>query len=97
MTILYEIPDVWIRYDPSSIAGDLAEAKAAVLALGTILYQRSWADSMQEIELKREVVGTSRIEGAEFTDRELDQALADETSEEALTRSQKQAHSAKRA
>ena len=52
---------------------------------------------MQEIELKREVAGTSRIEGADFTDRELDQALDDETPEQALTRSQKQARAAKRA
>ena len=97
MAILYEIPDGWIRYDARAIAQELAEAKAAVLALDTIPYQRSWAERMQEIELKREIAGTSRIEGAEFTDRELDQALADETPEEALNRSQKQARAAKRA
>ena len=97
MTVHYEIPDGWIRYDARAIAGELADAKAAVLALDTIPYQRSWAERMQEIELKREIAGTSRIEGAEFTDRELDQALADETPEQALTRSQKQARAAKRA
>ena len=97
MAILYEIPDGWIRYDARAIAQELAEAKAAVLALDTIPYQRSWAERMQEIELKREIAGTSRIEGAEFTDRELDQALADETPEQALNRSQKQARAAKRA
>ena len=97
MTILYQIPEGWIRYDALAIAGELAEAKAAVLALDAMPYQRSWADRMQEIELKREVAGTSRIEGADFTDRELDQALADETPEQALTRSQKQARAAKRA
>ncbi len=97
MAILYEIPDGWIRYDARAIVGELADAKAAVLALDAMPYQRSWADRMQEIELKREIAGTSRIEGAEFTDRELDQALADETPEQALTRSQKQARAAKRA
>ena len=97
MAILYEIPDGWIRYDARAIAQERAEAKAAVLALDAMPYQRSWADRMQEIELKREVAGTSRIEGAEFTDRELDQALADETPEQALTRSQRQARAAKRA
>jgi Fic family protein len=45
------------------------------------------------MELKREVAGTSRIEGADFSDRELDEALKD-TPEELLTRSQRQAHAA---
>ena len=97
MAIPYEMPGGWIRYDARAIAQELAEAKAAVLALDAMPYQRAWADKMQEIELKREVAGTARIEGAEFTDRELDQALADETPEQALTRSQKQARAAKRA
>lgn len=40
-----------------------------------------------------EVAGTSRIEGADFTDRELETALK-ETATELLTRSQRQAHAA---
>jgi Fic family protein len=43
--------------------------------------------------LKREVAGTSRIEGAEFTERELDAALA-ETPQQLETRSQRQAAAA---
>jgi len=48
--------------------------------------------------LKREVAGTSKIEGADFTDRELEIALEDDAGEiDSLTRSQKQARAAKQA
>ena len=52
------------------------EAKAAILALTRMPYQRSWADELQYIQLKREVAGTSRIEGAEFTEKELEARIA---------------------
>jgi Fic family protein len=45
------------------------------------------------LELKREIAGTSRIEGAEFTEKELDAAMR-ETPEQLGTRSQKQAAAA---
>ena len=64
-----------------------------MLALTQIPYQRSWAEELQKIQLKREVAGTSRIEGAEFTERELDAAMR-ETPEQLETRSQKQAAAA---
>ena len=41
MAILYEMPGGWIRYDPRAIAQELAEAKAAVLALDAMPYQRA--------------------------------------------------------
>lgn len=91
--IKYTIPRAWIHYDGIAITGVLSEAKAAVLSLKTIPYQRRWVEALQQIELKREVAGTSRIEGAEFTDRELDAALK-ETPEQLRTRSQRQAHAA---
>jgi Fic family protein len=75
------------------ISTALTEAKAAVLSLKTIPYQRRWVETLQQMELKREVAGTSRIEGADFTDRELDAALK-ETPEQLRTRSQKQARAA---
>lgn len=85
----------WIRYDLNAIAAELIQAKAAILALTSTPYQRNWVDALQKIQLKREVAGTSRIEGADFTDRELDIALrADASLEELLTRSQRQAHAA---
>ena len=90
MIIRYEMPRNWIGYEPGAIMQDLIKAKAAMLALTQIPYQRSWADELQRIQLKREVAGTSRIEGAEFTDRELDEAMR-ETPEQLETRSQKQA------
>src|SRR5437899_10635557 len=92
--IKYSAPVDWIKYDQSAILPYLAEAKAAVLSLTTIPYQKSWAEKLQNIQLKREVAGTSRIEGADFTEGELEAALKD-TSEEFFTRSQKQARAAK--
>lgn len=90
MTIHYEMPQKWILYEPAAIQGDLLGAKAAILALSQIPYQRSWAEQLQQIQLKREVAGTSRIEGAEFTEKELDAAMR-ETPEQLETRSQRQA------
>lgn len=89
--IKYSIPRNWIHYDPLALTSALSEAKAAVLSLKTIPYQRRWVETLQQMELKREVAGTSRIEGAEFTERELDAALK-ETPEQLRTRSQRQAH-----
>jgi Fic family protein len=91
--IHYSAPSNWINYDLNAIARQLIDAKSAVLSLRSIPYQRSWVESLQQMELKREVAGTSRIEGAEFTDRELDDALK-ETAEQLLTRSQRQARAA---
>lgn len=95
--IQYDLPRDWIAYDFAAVAPELVEAKAAVLSLVTMPYQRNWVEALQEIQLKREVAGTSRIEGADFTDRELDTALKpDATAAELVTRSQRQAHAAVR-
>ncbi len=91
--IRYEMPRDWIAYDRMAIIDELIGAKSAMMALTGIPYQRSWADELQKIQLKREVAGTSRIEGAEFTDRELDAAMR-ETAQELETRSQRQAAAA---
>ncbi len=95
MAIRYETPRSYLFYDALAIAAPLAEAKAALLALQTTPYQRAWVEALQKIELKMEVAGTSRIEGAEFTEREL-QAVLDENADQVLTRSQRQALAAKR-
>jgi Fic family protein len=95
--IRYELPKRWILYDASAVMTALVEAKAAVRALTTLPYQKSWVEALQELQLKREVAGTSRIEGAEFTERELDEAVRPNVSPEELrTRSQRQAHAAMR-
>lgn len=93
MILRYRMPRDWVRYDRQSIIEELVCAKAAVLALTQMPYQRSWAEQLQTIQLKREVAGTSRLEGAEFTEKELDAALR-ETPEQLQTRSQKQAAAA---
>jgi Fic family protein len=93
--INYQIPDSWIKYDFSKVANELMLANAAILSLTNIPYQRSWTDKLQVVQLKREIAGTSRIEGADFTDKELDAALA-ESPEQLHTRSQRQAAAAVR-
>ncbi|MGD0292889.1 MAG: Fic family protein [Terracidiphilus sp.] len=96
--IRYELPKRWILYDANAVMASLVEAKAAVRALTTLPYQKSWVEALQELQLKREVAGTSRIEGAEFTERELDEAIRPNVSPEELrTRSQRQAHAAMQA
>lgn len=93
MVVRYETPRRWLSYDAAAVIHELAGAKAAVLALIQMPYQRSWADRLQAIQLKREVAGTSRIEGAEFTEKELDAALR-QTPQQLETRSQRQASAA---
>src|ERR1035438_1391172 len=96
--IRYELPKRWILYDASAVMAALVEAKSAVPSLTTLPYQKSWVEALQELQLKREVAGTSRIEGAEFTERELDEAVRPDVSPEELrTRSQRQANAAMRA
>jgi Fic family protein len=91
--IKYKTPSRWIHYDKASIVEELAEAKGAIIALKTIPFQRRWVEALQAMQLKLEVAGTSKIEGADFAGAELDIAMR-ETPEQLLTRSQKQAHAA---
>lgn len=89
----YRIPSRWIHYQKSEIVQELAEAKGAIIALKTLPFQRRWVEALHEMQLKLEVAGTSRIEGADFTGGELEAAMK-ETPEQSFTRSQKQAHAA---
>lgn len=91
--INYELPENWILYNMQEIFDEMVEAKAAIVSLKAIPYQKNWADKLQAVQLKREVAGTSRIEGADFTDRELN-AVISETQEQLFTRSQRQAAAA---
>ncbi|MFB3072409.1 MAG: Fic family protein, partial [bacterium] len=91
--IRYIVPYEWINYDVTALTTELVGAKAAVLSLQSIPYQKDWVDSLQQMELKREVAGTSKIEGADFTEGELDAAMKD-APEDLVTRSQRQAHAA---
>lgn len=94
--IKYVPPGEWFSYDKMAVAALLTEAKAFVQALKMSPYQRDWVEQLQSLQLKREVAGTSRIEGAEFTDRELDEAMQKDP-QALLTRSQRQAHAAVKA
>lgn len=91
--IRYSPPENWILYDAVGLTNALVNAKSTILSLRTLPYQKQWVERLQQMELKREIAGTSRIEGADFTDRELDDAL-NETHEQLITRSQKQARAA---
>lgn len=91
--IKYKTPTRWIHYDKAAIVEELAEAKGAIIALKTIPFQRRWVEALQAMQLKLEVAGTSKIEGADFSGAELEIAMR-ETPQQLLTRSQRQAHAA---
>ena len=92
--IKYTKPQNWIFYDKLELVEALTDAKAAVMSLKSVPYQKDWVEKLQYIQLKREVAGTSRIEGADFTENEFEAALQNETAEQLFTRSQKQARAA---
>jgi Fic family protein len=94
--IKYSLPARWLHYDSEAVSRALVEAKSAVDALRMLPYQREWLEELERVQLKREVAGTSRIEGADFTDRELEEAMHRDP-EALLTRSQRQASAAVRA
>jgi Fic family protein len=96
--VRYELPSNWIAYDQVEVCAALAEAKAAVSSLVSTPFQRGWVEKLQQIQLKMEIAGTSRIEGADFTEHELDAALQPDLPTHLLvTRSQRQANAAVRA
>lgn len=84
----------WLKYDFSSVAAELVNAKAMVITLKELPFYREWTNKLQQIELRREIEGTTRIEGAAFTERELDQAISESTGD-LLTRSQRQGRAMK--
>ncbi len=94
--IRYQLPHNWILYNKEAVLDTLVQAKAAIISLTHIPYQKQWAEQLQIVQLKREVAGTSRIEGADFTEGELDAAI-NETIEQLHTRSQRQAAATVRA
>ena len=93
--IPYKRPVSWIRYDRSAISETLIEAKAVIASLKSLPCQREWLERLNAMEFKREVAGTSRIEGADFTDKELEAAI-NEPIDKLMTRSQRQAQAAVR-
>lgn len=95
MAVRYELPETWVRHDPSAIGTELLDAKTAIRTLVEMPFQREWVEKLQQVQLKIEVAGTSRIEGAEFTPAELDEATdLNRDAGELHTRSQRQARAA---
>ncbi|MCY4047926.1 MAG: Fic family protein [Candidatus Dadabacteria bacterium] len=92
--IKYGKPADWISYDFKEVATPLAEAKAAVETLKLLPRTRDYTERWKAEQLRREAAGTSRIEGAEFTEDELDEALRETSAEYGLTHSQRQARAA---
>ena len=92
----YTVPQQWLRYDVAAIAELLVEAKTAAAVLNRMPYLRRWIEQVHEEQLRLEAVGTSRIEGAEFTQREQDEALApgDAPFHTGVTHSQRQLRAA---
>ena len=91
----YVPPRRWLRYDASAIFDLLVQAKTAAGVLNRMPHLRQWIEQIHETQLRLEAVGTSRIEGAEFTRREQEEALSDTAPTLTdLTRSQRQLRSA---
>ncbi len=71
----YLPPGQWIYYDLNAVFEPLVEARAQAIALSSLPYFPQWIETVHEEQLRLEAVGTSRIEGAEFSLREQSEAL----------------------
>lgn len=74
-TSRYIVPKHWIRYDKAAILDLLIAAKTEAGILRQMPYLPQWIEEVHEEQLRLEAAGTSRIEGAEFSDREQAEAL----------------------
>ena len=91
----YHVPRQWLRYNVAALVTPLVEARTAAGVLNRMPYLHRWIEQIHEEQLRLEAVGTSRIEGAEFTQPEQDEALAlDVVPHTGLTHSQRQLRAA---
>ena len=73
----------------------LVEAKTSAAVLNRLPYLHRWIEQVHEEQLRLEAVGTTRIEGAQFTPREQAQVLDSPTAPtDGMTRSQRQLRAA---
>ena len=94
-TSLYTLPERWVSYDAAAILDRLVEARSAAGVLNRLPYLQQWINQVHEEQLRLEAAGTSRIEGAEFSDEEQEIALASQVPPDVdLTRSQRQLRAA---
>ena len=92
---LYTLPQRWMSYDATAILDPLVEARIAASVLNRLPYLQQWINQVHEEQLRLEAAGTSRIEGAEFSDQEQEIALASQIPPHVdLTRSQRQLRAA---
>ncbi len=91
----YIVPRRWVRYDPSAVFHLIIEARTAGGVLYRMPYLPQWIEQAHEEQLRLEAAGTSRIEGAQFTQREQEEALASAATQATkLTHSQRQLRAA---
>ena len=91
----YVMPRQWAQYDAMALFDALLEARTAAAVLNRTPYLPQWIAEIHQEQLRLEAVGTSRIEGAEFTPREQEEALAPAAADRSdLTYSQRQLRSA---
>ena len=91
----YAVPQPWIGYDAVALLDLLVQARTAAGVLNRMPYLPQWIEQVHEEQLRLEAAGTSRIEGAVFTQREQEEALApDAPAPTDMTRSQRQLRSA---
>ena len=94
----YAPPRRWINYDKTAILEQLIEAKTAAGVLRQLPYLTQWIEAVHQEQLRLEAACTSRIEGAEFTPQEENEALApDAGARTDLTYSQRQLRAAEAA
>lgn len=90
----YKIPDSFVKYHQDEVDKSLRETNKILSALKQIynLYPPNLKKDFQSQKFKRELSSTSRIEGAEFTEEELDNIFnqPNTSAEEGETRSQKE-------
>lgn len=87
----YSMPGNWIRYRIVEVAKPLIEAKAAAQILNRLPYLSQWIEQAREEQFRLEAAGTTRIEGAVFSEIEQEQALSLDPQPVAdLTHSQRQ-------
>ena len=91
----FHVPQQWVRYNLSEVDMPLVEAKTSAGVLNRLPYLHRWIEQVHEEQLRLEAVGTTRIEGAQFSPRQQEEVLSSDTAPaSSLTHSQRQLRAA---
>jgi len=71
-------PTDWMTYDRMAILGEFAAARAALLMLSEIPYQKSWADRFYADQNRSEIRGTLRLAEVDLSEKELEASLGED-------------------